>query len=199
MARVLLAMTLLLLLLPGTALAHAELKEASPPDGSTVEGTPSEIVGVFTEALADGSTIELRDADNDVVADGGIDASDDTRMLITDLPELDPGTYEVRWKAAADDGHIERDTWTFTVSPAPTPSPTPAPTASAAASASATPAASPAPTLSPTPVVIPSPSPAPETTAGTADALLPIIAGLAIVAIAAGFLLSRRSRPSGRP
>jgi len=110
---------------------------------------------------------------------------------------LAPGDYEMRWQAATDDGHIERDTWSFTVEAA---AATPAPP-SPSASASAEPSASDVPTPEATPSVTVTPSgpiTPPEDPAGsTADVFLPIFAGLAIVLIAAGVLLSRRSRPSG--
>ena len=68
------------------------------------------------------SSLELRDAAGTSLAEGGVDPADDLRMAIDPVPELAPGTYAVQWQAVAVDGHIERDTWTFTVV-APTPTP----------------------------------------------------------------------------
>jgi methionine-rich copper-binding protein CopC len=185
---------LTLLLLPATVLAHAELETTTPDDGAVVEGTPTEIVATFSEALDDGSSLSLRDAAGDEVARSEPDPDDPTRMVIADVPELAPGAYTVRWTASSDDGHLERDTWSFTVAVVLTPSPTTAPTASATPA----PSTAPTPTVAPTPSSAASPtaSPAPgdgDPTSGT-DVLIPIIAGLAIVAIAGGVLLSRRGR-----
>ena len=182
-----------LMLFPSVVTAHAELLEATPADGATVEGTPAEISATFTEPLeTDGSTFSLRNAAGERLAAGRVDPDDRTRLIIDPVPDLAPGVYEVRWRAASADGHAENDTWTFTVTPVPTPSPTPA--------ATPTPGTSSAPEPSETPTTPPSPSPSP----GPADpagasgdgVILPIIAALAIVLIAAGFLLSRRGRPS---
>src|SRR5687768_15868765 len=108
------AVATLVLLFPGTATAHAELIEATPADGATVEGTPDEISATFSEPLeTDGSTFSLRNAAGERLAVGGIDPADGTRLIIDPVPTLNPGVYEVRWRAASADGHAENDTWTF--------------------------------------------------------------------------------------
>ncbi len=191
------AVAALFLLLPGSVAAHAELAVPTPADDTTVEGTPAEIFGTFTQAIKrDGSSLVLRDAANQVVARGGVDPDDDHRMVITDLPDLAPGAYVVQWATnSAEDGELARDTWSFTVIAAATPAPTPTtePSATASASASSTPEPSPEVTATPSGSVTPPPGP----TASSGEALLPIIAALAIVLVGAGYLLSRRGRPSG--
>ncbi len=187
----------LLVLFPATVAAHAELVEATPADEATVEGTPEEISARFSEPLeTDGSTFSLRNAAGERLAVGRIDPDDATRLIIDPVPDLAPGGYEVRWRAASSDGHAENDTWTFTVTPAPTPAPTADATPGSTASAEPTPSATPEPTAVPSPSA--SPGPTDPAGAGDGDVILPIIAALAIVLIAAGFLLTRRGRPSDR-
>lgn len=189
------AVAALLLLFPATAAAHAELMQATPADGAVVEGTPPEISASFSEPLeTDGSTFSLRNAADELLAVGTINPDDRARLIIDPVPELVVGTYEVRWQAVTADGHIERDTWAFTVAAALKPPGTPAPSESARASAWATPS----PTPQPTPTAGPSASlgPGDPATASDGDVILPIIAALAIVLVAAGVLLSRRGRPS---
>ena len=185
-----------LVLFPAVVSAHAELIRATPEDGAVVEGTPDEISATFTEPLVEGSAFTLRNAAGERLAVGRVDPDDETRLIIDPVPELAPGVYEVRWRAASADGHGENNSWSFTVTPAPTPSPTPAPTPASATSAEPTPVAPPQP--SPTATTSPSASPGPSdpTGASDGDVILPIIAALAIVLIAAGFLLSRRGRPA---
>jgi methionine-rich copper-binding protein CopC len=188
----------LVLLLPARAAAHAELLETTPADGETVAGTPEELSASFNEPLeTEGSTFSIRNAAGERLAVGRIDPADRTRLVIDPVPELAPGTYEMRWQAATADGHIENDTWSFTVTAA---NPTPAPSASTPAAASASASTSPGPEPTPAVTVTPSgPITPPEDPVGTtADIFLPIIAGLAIVIIGAAVLLSRRGRPSDR-
>ena len=191
------ASTAVLLLVPPPAAAHAKLDVPTPADGATVEGTPPEVSGTFAQKInPDGSSLVLRDTNNKIVARGGPDPGDDKRMVITDLPELAPGSYEVQWTTvSAEDGELARGTWSFTVAVALKTPGTPAPTATASASAAATPSATAEPTAAPSPSA--SPAPTDQTGASGGDVILPIIVALAVVLIAAGFLLSRRGRPPG--
>ncbi len=106
--------------------AHAALDIATPKDGATVSGTPSEISGTYVQDLAEGSSLRLRDAAGNLIAEGIIDPDDNRRMFIAEIPDLAPGEYTVRSTTiSAEDGETDRATWTFTVEAAPTPEPTP--------------------------------------------------------------------------
>ena len=137
------------------AVAHAELVTAAPAPDSTVEVAPTELTATFSEAL-DGpkSSLEVRDAGGTVIASGKGDSllQPDGVTMILPLPALANGTYEVRWTSAAEDGHIERGTFAFTVAVPPSPSPSPSP------AASARPVPSPSPVTSPSPAASPAPS-----------------------------------------
>jgi hypothetical protein len=138
--------------------------------------------------------MSLLDEGGETIATGGIDPANASRLRI-DPPDLDPGDYEVQWKAFADDGHLETGTFTFTVSAPVTPPPSLAPEPSE--EVSVPPSASAAPTVSvpPTPSPTAEPSP-PANAAGANDVLLPIIAAVVIVGALGGYLLMRR-RPAG--
>lgn len=180
-------------LAPAIVAAHAELVTATPADGATVEGTPPELAATFTEPLLPDSTLSIRDGAGTRLAVGGVDPADERRLVIDPVPALAAGTYEMRWSAFTADGHLERGTWSFTVTDPPpsdppaTAAPTEAPSASPAPSASDAP--SPSPDASSTP--------APSDPAGGDGAaiLLPILAALAIVGGGALLLLGRRGRP----
>ena len=176
-----------LLLLPGVALAHAELDTATPGPGDEVVGSPDEIVATFTQDLdMSRTTMEVRDASGETVAEGPV-RGDGRRELVLALPQLAPGDYEVRWTSfSAEDSELERGRYTFTVLPAP--SPTPGPTAAPTSASTAAPP-TPAATRSPTPSATAAPIDGSD--AGLAT-LLPIgIAVIALVAIGA-WLLRRR-------
>jgi copper resistance protein C len=187
----------LLLAMPSAVAAHAEFERSTPANGETVQGSPRVIRAFFSEELADGSEMALLDDEGTTIAEGTIDPANPTRMRI-DPPELEPGDYEVQWKAFADDGHLETGTFAFTVSASITPPPSAPPSAPPAASSpvSAPPSASALPTAS---TVVPSPTAGdatpPANAAGTSDVLFPIIAAVVIVAILGGYLFMRR-RPA---
>jgi methionine-rich copper-binding protein CopC len=183
-----------LILLPATVTAHAELVRSSPEDGEIVQGSPNVIRAFFSEGLEDGSEMSLLDEDGTTIAEGTIDPADPTRMRI-DPPELEPGDYEVQWKAFADDGHLETGTFAFTVSAAITPPPSIPPTPSSPVSA---PPSASEPPVSEAPAT-PSPTegePTPiDNAASTNDVLLPIVVAVVVVGLLGGYLLMRR-RPS---
>ena len=185
------------LLSPALALGHSELDVPTPADGATVEGTPATIEGTFTEPLdPDASSLGLRDAAGSLLAEGGVDPADELRMAVDPVPELAPGTYEVEWQAVAVDGHIERDTWSFTVVAPATPEPTPTPEPSETAAPTNTPPPTETPSLTPAPTPAASPDPG-DGTGDSSDVILPILLGLAIVAGVAVALVRRQSQASG--
>jgi methionine-rich copper-binding protein CopC len=189
-------MTLVALTLPAVAMADAELEQSTPADGATVASPfVGPIVMSFTAALAEGSTANLLDPDGEELGTTVVDGPGAT-MTITFDTALAAGTYEVRWVAVAADTHLSRDTFEFTVEPAPpTPEPTPEPTPTPEVSATAAPATSPPATSEPSAVPTPSPT-IDDDAAGTADVLLPIVVALLVVGAGAVYLLTRRNRPS---
>jgi len=186
-----------LLLLPAAVMAHAELDTPTPADGATVEGTPAAIEATFTEPLdPEGSSLQMQDAAGDVVAAGGPVEGDPQRMSIDPVPALPPGEYTVRWTSlSAVDPHVERGTWSFTVTAEPTLAPTPVATDTSTTTPSTGPTTE--PSLAPTTAPSPSPSGDGDPAASEGDVLVPIIAALAIVAIAGVVLLNRRGRATG--
>jgi methionine-rich copper-binding protein CopC len=183
------------LLVPGSAQAHAELVRAIPADGETVAAPVTVVTGRYTQDLAANSRLVVRDASGAAVATGSVDPADARRMIARPDTPLGAGSYEVQsTSVSADDGDIERVQWTFTVTEAASASPTEAPSATSSASAStaATPSSAPSETPSAPTNAAPSASPAPgDQTSSSGDVLLPIIAALAIVAIGGVFLVNR--------
>jgi LPXTG-motif cell wall-anchored protein len=179
--------------LPGVVVAHSELETSDPVDGATLTTPPATITGIFTEGVDPArSSLELRGPDGTRIATGGVPADGPaTRMTIPDLPDLAPGTYEVRWTTiTADDDGVERGTFSFTVEEAtPGPALTPPP-AAASPRTSAVPGSA-APAMTPAPAASPAPAPGPEL--GATDVLIPILAlGVVLLGGAALFLRRRR-------
>ena len=192
---------LVALALPIAVTAHAELLRANPEDDEVVTAPVTAVTGRYSEDLKDGSRLVIKDASGATVGTGTIDPENDRRMIARFDAALRDGAYTVESTSiSAQDGDVERVTWSFSVAVAtPTPSPSAEPTAICTDGCDGRSSGGP-----PTPTAGPSDSPSPtaspvpgDTTSGTGEVLLPIIAALAIVAVGAGFLLdrSRTRRP----
>ena len=99
------------------ASAHALLDHAQPAVGSTITNSPSEIKIWFTHFLKPGHcTIEVRDAHGKVVdhRDSNCDPTD-KMLLHVSVQMLSAGTYLVVWHATADEGHVTRGKFKFTI------------------------------------------------------------------------------------
>ncbi len=189
---ILVALALVLLLAPAVA-AHAELESATPGPGDEVVGSPAELIAQFSQDLDPSRTVlEVRDAAGTRIARGG-KPGDDEREFRLALPDLAPGEYEVRWTSfSSEDGELARDSYTFTVLPAPSPTPSASP--SPTVRPSSTPTAAP----SPTGMVAPTPQPSQPSTPSTSPSALEMafpIAATALVVAAAAVWLLRRKRP----
>lgn len=186
-------------LLLATALpvfAHADLVSSTPKNKAVLATPPTTISLTFSEGLDRARSSFKLVGGGDTLGTGKAAADADTTMTLAGLT-LAPGAYEIRWTAAATDGHIVRGTLSFTVrepTPAPT-TPAPAPTAAPptdAPTAALTDAPSPAP-VDASPPASPEPLDASTSGASGSDVLLPIVAALVMVGVI-GVLVLRRSR-----
>jgi methionine-rich copper-binding protein CopC len=194
----------LALVIAGPTLAHADLVASDPEDGAVLATPPRSVELTFSEGLNAGkSSFQLIGPDGDV-GTGAAPGDGSTSMVLENLV-LAPGKYRIKWTAAAEDGHIERGSLGFTVSTAtpepaaPSPTPTSAPSTDAATTPTAAPTIATPSTPAPTPTPVAASTAAtlstvegPANAAGT-DVLVPIVAGLVLVALVGGFVL-RRSR-----
>ena len=107
-----------LVLCAGPAGAHAFLKTASPPVGSTVRQAPGEVALRFTEGVEPAfSTITVQDAGGAELSTGPVHAGADGSGLAVGLKPLPPGTYTVTWHAVSVDTHRTEGRFSFTVAP----------------------------------------------------------------------------------
>jgi methionine-rich copper-binding protein CopC len=98
--------------------AHAFLKQASPPVGSTVPA-PKAVGITFTEGVEPAfSSIVVQDAQGQRVDTGDVhSASADGLRLEVGLKPLTPGSYTVIWHATSVDTHKTEGRFVFTVQP----------------------------------------------------------------------------------
>ncbi len=190
---------LVALAVPAAVAAHAELESTTPAAGSTVDAPPAVVSATFDDDLvASKSSIEVRAPDDSTVATGGV-LADDPKTLSVAVPVLAAGTYDVRWAAATEDGHLERGRFAFTVAEAASPEPTATTTAAPSQTAAASSAPSAAPTSAPATAspAVASPSPAPDDAGGGSQSIGQI-AIIAVVGLALGLGIGwwRSRRPA---
>ena len=109
------ALTMLLLVTgQTTALAHAKMTASTPADGSTVAAGVSEIELNFSHPLRL-SMVHVRDANrHDVTLKSALPTAFAPVVKIN-VENLTPGSYEVAWTAVAEDGHVMKGTFAFSV------------------------------------------------------------------------------------
>jgi methionine-rich copper-binding protein CopC len=116
------AAAMLLVALPATALAHAELVSSRPAADSVLDTGPEEVVVTFDSELdPDASSLQVLAADGAVIAEGGVDLDvADRNVLRAEASISRDGAYSVVWTAASIDGHVESGEFGFQVGPPPT-------------------------------------------------------------------------------
>ena len=190
-------LSLVALGVPAAVAAHAQLESTTPAAGSTVDVPPQVVSATFDDDLvASKSSIEVRAPDESTLATGGVQA-DDPKTLSVAVPLLAAGTYDVRWAAATEDGHLERGRFGFTVAEAASPQPTATSAAASQTAAGSSPPSS-VPTTMPASAspAVASPRPAPDD-AGDGSQSIGQIAVIALLGIGLGLGIgwwrSRRS------
>lgn len=104
-AAVLLVATCSLLTPAGAALAHVELDRSEPSAGAVLDTPPAEVFLRFTQDIEEGSfTIRVLDPAGNSVTSGETESGG--RAAAVGLARLtDEGTYRVRYRGVAADGH----------------------------------------------------------------------------------------------
>jgi methionine-rich copper-binding protein CopC len=107
------------LAVPAAAQAHAFLRHATPPVGSTLAAAPADLALDFTEAIEPRfSGIDVLDAQGQHVDAGDLHiAPDNAKRLVIGLKKLGPGVYAVKWHVTSVDTHHTEGAYSFTVQP----------------------------------------------------------------------------------
>ena len=109
----------LTLLFPAIASAHAILLRSDPAKDSVLSIAPKQVRMWYSEALNPAfSTAVVVNGENKRVdnRDAHVSSNDQTEMDVTLQPNLPPAVYIVIWRTdSADDGHILRGSFIFSV------------------------------------------------------------------------------------
>jgi copper transport protein len=105
------SLVLVLSMVPGTALAHPLLVRAEPADNARLETAPREVRLWFSDPVSPQlSSVQVLDVHGMPVVGAKL-VADSARLghLAVELPELEPGAYNVVWKVFSEsDGHTVR-------------------------------------------------------------------------------------------
>jgi|SRR5271167_485462 len=99
----------------GPCWAHAKLQSSSPADNSQLTQAPKTLTLNFSEAAQLARLVLVNDGKEiSLPIDKSAKAS---QSMTLPLPGLVPGKYTVLWSAvAADDGHVTRGSFAFSIS-----------------------------------------------------------------------------------
>ena len=117
LAPIVAALALMVGVLAGTALAHADLVSSAPAAGSTVATAPAVVTLNFTEALAPTSTGKVTGPNGAIVSTGSkVSTTNAKQLAITLSTGLGNGLYKVSYHSVAmDDMATDDDAITFGV------------------------------------------------------------------------------------
>ena len=119
-SRIALVAAMLVLLVPGLALAHLALTGSTPAEGAHLAAAPREIRLTFSEEVeAAVARIRLLGANGGEVAISAIrQPTDSAQVLVTGITgALEAGAYTIEWQVIGQDGHPVRGTIPFVIAP----------------------------------------------------------------------------------
>lgn len=113
--------TVMMLLLPATAAAHAVLVKSSPARRAVLTSSPPRIELTFNERLEPAySTVSVWTAANIRIDDGKVVVGPgDPRRLSVGMPTLGRGSYTARFRVLSVDGHVVEGAIPFEIRPRP--------------------------------------------------------------------------------
>lgn len=103
-------------LLPGTAAAHAELRDATPAPGTVLNRSPDVIRLTFSEPIRAVSTFVVFNRAFETIP--GIEPKlvlGNEEQLASTVPQLEAGIYTVQWNVVGLDGHPASGSYSFEV------------------------------------------------------------------------------------
>jgi copper transport protein len=121
-ATALAAASFVALLLPASALAHANLLERTPTYASKLQASPKAVSLRFDQGVdVFANSIEVRSAGGRLVTAGPANTVDQGRVATVPIRRLPRGAYTVRWHVTSSEGHVLSGVYTFGVRVVPPP------------------------------------------------------------------------------
>lgn len=121
-AKAVTAAALTALVLPASALAHANLLDRKPTYGAKLSTSPSAVSLFFDQGVdVFRDSIQVRSATGKLVTAGRARTVDGGRVATVPLRTLPRGAYTVRWHVTSNEGHVLSGVYTFGVRVKPPP------------------------------------------------------------------------------
>ncbi|WP_024328685.1 copper resistance CopC family protein [Thioalkalivibrio sp. ALR17-21] len=108
------ALAALLLAFATPLMAHEGEMGQIPEDGSTVQDTPEEI-GIHFDGAMRITQFDVTGPQGRVSLENQPGNEPTEEYRVRPAGSMEPGSYEVRWRGLARDGHMMSDTFRFTV------------------------------------------------------------------------------------
>lgn len=109
---------LLVLLVPGLAVAHAGLVKSIPGSRASLAKAPADIELCFNEAVElKFSSVSLQDAAKQSMTLGDLKLCEDPKCIRASMPALSAGKYTVNYRVLSQDGHVVEYGYQFTIRP----------------------------------------------------------------------------------
>jgi methionine-rich copper-binding protein CopC len=105
---------LALLALPAVAAAHSDIVSSDPQASANLDDPPTEVVVTYDGELNPTSSFTVTDRHDVVVGTGELDLDVAERNVLRGAVEIfEPGVYMVGWTAVSVDGHEETGSFAF--------------------------------------------------------------------------------------
>lgn len=113
--KALLGFVVVVLVLPASALGHANLISTSPANGAVLAQAPATARVVFDDVIEIGPGIKAVRNGGGAILDGKPRIEGKRTLVLPLQPRLANGDYTVRWAIVSDDGHFESGVFAFAV------------------------------------------------------------------------------------
>lgn len=100
-----------------SVMAHAALVKSDPPRRATLTLPPKHIQLWFNEKIEGAyASVIVKDSQQNIVTTNSPESiTDDPKSILLNLPELEPGRYNVHYRVMSVDGHVIESNFDFNV------------------------------------------------------------------------------------
>lgn len=108
---------LVLIFQTNSVMAHASLVKSDPPRRASLSAPPKQIQLWFNEKIeASYASVTVLDAKKNPITDKNPEVvADDPKSVVLSLPQIETGSYTVKYRVMSVDGHVIESSFDFNV------------------------------------------------------------------------------------